>query len=136
MFEKLNLTVQRIITNKNENFNWHLSFKGKQNKDQNTKQCLNKKECTHIRKMQNKKQTTKQMGCERKESIASCSNFWNPSHVTRKAPSLQCGKCNHLVHSIVYKWSAYYKSQCVHFFQALSPNHPSASCFPNASSNF
>jgi hypothetical protein len=86
--------------------------------------------------MHNKKQTTKQMGCERKESIASCSNFWNPSHVTHKAPSLQCDKCNHLVHSIVYKWSAHYKSQCAHSFQTLSPNHPFASCLLNESSNF
>jgi hypothetical protein len=42
---------------------------------QNTKQCLNKKECTHIRKMQSTKQATKQMGCERKENITLCFNF-------------------------------------------------------------
>jgi len=40
---------------------------------QNTKQCLNKKECTHIKKIQNPKPF--QMGCERKENIALCFNF-------------------------------------------------------------
>jgi hypothetical protein len=76
MFERLNLIVQKIITNKKKKLiDILLSKTNKIKIKQNTKQWLNIKKCTHIRKMHNKKQTTKQMGCERKESIASCSNF-------------------------------------------------------------